>query len=128
MNSESAYLAQELKKSINSDIYRTGKDSTDSENSSGPDNDNIKEIEKKYLKVLGEIYKSAEAIISGKIPTYPSLPEISDKTREEAAKFFNHLRDVIPNIDEEDKLQYRNALENYFRVFPWVIKNELDLP
>jgi len=128
MNSESIQLAQELKKSINSDIYKTGPETTNSENNSGPENDNIKEIEKKYLSILGSIYKSAEAILSGKKYTIiPTFPESSVRTQEIASKFFNHLRDIVLNIDEEDKLEYKNALENYFRIFPWIIRNELEL-
>jgi hypothetical protein len=133
MNSESIQLAQELKKSINSDIYKTTSSSASetsraSDTNSSPSEDNIQEIEKKYLGILGDVYKSANAILSGKVYTYPNFGEMSEKTRDVANRFFNHLRDIVPNIDEQDKLEYKDALENYFRIFPWIIRNEMDLP
>lgn len=128
MNSESIQLAQELKKSINSDIYKTTLSLTNGASDSSPGEDNIQEIEKKYLSILGEVYKSANAILSGKVYTYPNFVEMSEKTRDVANRFFNHLSDILPNIDEQDKLEYKDALENYFRIFPWIIRNEIDLP
>lgn len=126
MNSESIKLAQELKKSINLDIYKTDQDNSGSENNSK--SDNIQEIEKKYLAILAEVYKSSNAILSGKINVNPNFLGLSEKTRQSALRFFNHLYDIILNISEQDKIEYKNALENYFRIYPWIIKNELELP
>lgn len=128
MNSETIRLAQELKRSINADIYQTGFDSKNSDDDSSPEKDNIQIVESKYLKNLMAIYKSSAAILSGKSFNNPELIDASNKTLELTGKFFNNLRDIIPNISEEDKIEYNSALENYFRIYPWVIRNELEIP